>query len=174
MTRDPKFDATVLKIHDVLDKLDYYRLLGIGSGAGAGDVKKAFYAIAAKFHPDRNRSADPKVQQSLYEIFKRLNEAYRVLSDPAKRKTYNEGLAEGKLRLSNESRLGSAPKTPEETIQSREARQFYKQAEEALAKGNLLQAELHIKLAKAREPRNQAIDDLAGKIATAKAAPKKS
>ncbi|MCU0664126.1 MAG: DnaJ domain-containing protein [Myxococcota bacterium] len=174
MTRDPKFDDTVLKIHGVLDKLDYYRLLGVDRSAGVADVKKAFYAIAAKFHPDRNRAADPKVQEALYDIFKRLNEAYRVLSESAKRHAYDEGLAEGTLRLSNESRLASVPKTPEETIKSREARQFYMQAEGALQKNNLLQAELHLKLAKAREPGNKAIEELGAKIAAAKSAPKKA
>lgn len=174
MTRDTKFDTTVLKIHEALDKLDYYRLLGVDRAAGVAGIKKAFYAIAARFHPDRNRSADPAVQQALYDIFKRLNEAYRVLSDQGKRQSYDAGLAEGTLRLSNESRLASTPKTPEETIRSRDAVQFYKQAEGELQRHNLLQAELHIKLAKSREPGNKAIEELASKIAAARAALKKS
>jgi DnaJ-class molecular chaperone len=169
--RDPSFDAYVLKIHEVLDKLDYYRLLGVGQSARIPEIKKAFYSIAAKFHPDRNRDADEAVRQAIYEIFKRLNEAYGVLCDYEKRQTYDEGVAEGKVRLELESRRTMVPKTAEDTMKTREARQFYRQAAEALKGGNLLQAELHIKVARTREGEgNEAIESLFAEIQQAKAA----
>jgi curved DNA-binding protein CbpA len=167
--RDPAFDAYVLKIHAVLDRLDYYRLLGVERSARVPDVKKAFFAIANKFHPDRNRDADPATAQAIYEIFKRLNEAYRVLGDHEQRKQYESCLADGRLRLSNEDRRTMAPKAPEETIQSREARQFFLKARDELKQGNLLQAELHIKMAKSREAENMAIESIAAQIVAAKA-----
>ena len=166
--RDPNFDAYVLKIHGVLDRLDYYRLLGVESGAGVSAIRKAFYAIAAKFHPDRNRDAEEGTRRALYDIFKRLNEAYRVLCDPERRRAYDEGLAKGKVRLEQEQRRGATPKIPEDTIRSREARQFYRQAAEELKNSNLMKAALHIKVAKAREPANQAIKDLDAEIEAAK------
>jgi DnaJ-class molecular chaperone len=171
--RDPNFDQYALKIHAVLDRLDYYRLLGVESSAGAATIKKAFYAIASKFHPDRNRDAEEAVQKALYDIFKRLNEAYRVLLDPARRKQYDQGLAGGKIRLEQDKRKGSGPQKPEDTIKSRDARQFYRQAAGELEKGNLMNAELHIKVAASREPNSPAIKELAGKIMEAKKKPKK-
>ena len=57
-SRDPQFDNYVLKIHAVLDRIDYYRLLGVKHDATRADIKKAFHGIARKFHPDRNRDAD--------------------------------------------------------------------------------------------------------------------
>lgn len=173
-TRDPQFDAYVLKIHEVLDRLDYYRLLGVKQTSGVSEVRKAFYAVAAKFHPDRNRDADPKVKKALYDIFKRLNEAYRVLLDPTRRQLYSETLAGGKVRLDQDMRKGSGPANPEDTIKSREARQFYRQAAEELQKSNFMKAELHIKVAKMRDPEAKAIKDLETKIQEAKAEAKKN
>jgi DnaJ-class molecular chaperone len=168
--RDPSFDAYVLKIHEVLDKLDYYRLLGVGQAARIPEIKKAFYSIAAKFHPDRNRDADEVVRAAIYEIFKRLNEAYGVLNDYERRQAYDTGLAEGKVRLEQETRRTMVPKTAEDTMKSREARQFYRQAAEAFKGGNLLQAELHIKVARTREGKgNAAIEALFAEIQQAKA-----
>jgi DnaJ-class molecular chaperone len=167
--RDPAFDDYVLKIHAVLDRLDYFRLLGVDRNARVPEVKKAFFAIANKFHPDRNRDADPATMRAIYDIFKRLNEAYRVLGDHEKRKLYEAALAEGKNRLTLEERRTTVPRTPEETIQSREARQFFIKARDALKQGNLMQAELHIKMAKGRESENMAIESIAAQIVAAKA-----
>jgi DnaJ-class molecular chaperone len=167
--RDPAFDDYVLKIHAVLDRLDYYRLLGVGKTARVPDVKKAFFAIAGKFHPDRNRDADPQTKQAIYDIFKRLNEAYRVLCDHEQRKQYEACLADGKIRLTFEDRRTMAPKSPEETIQSREGRQFFIKARDELKAGNLLQAELNIKMARSREGENAAIESIAAQVVAAKA-----
>ena len=173
-SRDSAFDDYVLKIYDVLDRLDYYRLLGVGPQARVPEVKKAFFSIAAKFHPDRNRDASEKVRSAIYEIFKRLNEAYRVLSDHEKRKLYDALLAEGKVRLEVDDRRATMPKKPEDTIQSREARQFYRRAAEAFEGGDLLQADLHVKVARSREGQpNEAIDALFAQVREAKAAKKK-
>jgi curved DNA-binding protein CbpA len=168
--RDPAFDEYVLKIHAVLDRLDYYRLLGLDRAAKLPDIKKAFYSIAEKFHPDRNRDASKEVQAAIYDIFKRLNEAYRVLCDPPRRTQYDATLAQGKVRLDQEGRKTSVPKSAEDTISSREARQFYRQAEEALRQGNLMQADLHLKMAKSREPGSSAIKQLEQRIQAEKAA----
>jgi DnaJ-class molecular chaperone len=169
--RDPSFDAYVLKIYDVLDKLDYYRLLGVDQSARIPAIKKAFYSIAAKFHPDRNRDADEVVGKAIYDIFKRLNEAYGVLTDYEKRQAYDACVAEGKVRLELETRRTTVPKSAEDSMKSRESRQFYRQAAEALKDGNLLQAELHIKVARNREGQgNAAIESLFAKIQEAKAA----
>jgi len=166
--RDPAFDDYVLKIHAVLDRLDYFRLLGVEQGARIPEIKKAFFAIAGKFHPDRNRDADPKTAQAIYEIFKRLNEAYRVLCDHEQRKQYEACLAQGRNRLTFEDRRAAVPRSPEETIKSREARQFFVKARDELKAGNLMQAELNAKMAKSREGDNPAIESLIGQVAAAK------
>jgi curved DNA-binding protein len=69
---------------------DYYQVLGIDKGASEMDVRRAFRALAAKHHPDRNRD-DPGAE----ERFKEINEAYTVLSDAEKRAVYDRYGAEG-------------------------------------------------------------------------------
>jgi len=64
---------------------DYYESLGVSRGAGDADIKKAFRKLAREFHPDV-----AKDKKRAEEKFKEINEAYEVLSDPAKRKKYDE------------------------------------------------------------------------------------
>jgi len=172
-SRDPSFDDYVLKIYEVLDRLDYYRLLGVNREASNPEIKKAFFSIAAKFHPDRNRDADETVGEAIYTIYKRLNEAYGVLCDHEKKRAYDETLRDGRVRLELEDRRTAVPKMPEETISNREARQFFVQAREALKRGDVMQAELHIKVAKSREGDNAAIESMLAQIQVAKIEKKK-
>jgi len=63
---------------------DYYEILGISKDAKDEDIKKAYRKLALKYHPDRN--PDNKEAE---EKFKKMSEAYAVLSDPEKRKAYD-------------------------------------------------------------------------------------
>jgi molecular chaperone DnaJ len=67
------------------DKKDYYAILGVKKTATADDLRKAFRKLARKFHPDVN-PGDKKAE----EKFKELSEANDVLSDPKKRKIYDQ------------------------------------------------------------------------------------
>jgi curved DNA-binding protein len=64
---------------------DYYKSLGVDKGADAEAIKKAYRKLAAKFHPDKNPG-----NKSAEDRFKEINEANEVLSDPEKRKRYDE------------------------------------------------------------------------------------
>jgi molecular chaperone DnaJ len=61
---------------------DYYETLGINKGASKDEIKKAFYKMAHKYHPDKKGGNEAK--------FKQVNEAYQVLSDDAKRSKYDQ------------------------------------------------------------------------------------
>ncbi|MEA2660800.1 MAG: curved DNA-binding protein [Chloroflexota bacterium] len=63
---------------------DYYKTLGVKKDATAADIKKAYRKLARQFHPDVNTSADASKK------FKEVNEANEVLSDPEKRKRYDQ------------------------------------------------------------------------------------
>ena len=67
------------------DKKDYYGLLGIKKTASAEDIRKAFRKLARKYHPDVNPG-----DKSAEEKFKQISEANDVLSDPKKRKVYDQ------------------------------------------------------------------------------------
>jgi len=63
-----------------MKKKDYYKILGVPRDASPEEIKKAYYRLAHKYHPDKG--GDP-------EKFKEINEAYQVLSDPEKRRMYD-------------------------------------------------------------------------------------
>ena len=62
---------------------DYYKLLGLERGAKDDDIRKAFRKLALKYHPDKNKEVGAK------EKFMEVSEAYEILSDPTKRKSYD-------------------------------------------------------------------------------------
>src|SRR6201997_3758763 len=64
---------------------DYYAALGVKKSASADDIRKAFRKLARKYHPDVNPG-----DKSAEEKFKTISEANEVLSDPKKRKIYDQ------------------------------------------------------------------------------------
>ena len=64
---------------------DYYKILGVSKDATEKEIKKAYRNLARKYHPDANPD-DPKAE----ERFKEINEAHEVLSDPEKRRKYDQ------------------------------------------------------------------------------------
>ena len=64
---------------------DYYKILGVSKNATADEIKKAYRQLAKKYHPDKNPG-----DKSAEEKFKEISEANEVLSDPEKRKKYDQ------------------------------------------------------------------------------------
>ena len=79
---------------------DYYKTLGVDRKASDADIKSAYRKLARKFHPDvnpNNKEAEAK--------FKEINEAYQVISDPEKRKKYDELGADWEHGVSQEEMM---------------------------------------------------------------------
>ena len=79
-------------------KRDYYEVLGVSRDADDGALKKAYRALAKKYHPDTNQG-NPEAEAK----FKEASEAYGVLSDPEKRRQYDQ-FGHAALRAAPEDR----------------------------------------------------------------------
>lgn len=70
-------------VEQVMAAKDYYQLLGVSRDATDREIKKAFRALAVKYHPDKNKAKDAE------DRFREIAKAYKVLSDKEKRKRYD-------------------------------------------------------------------------------------
>jgi curved DNA-binding protein len=68
-----------------MEFIDYYKVLGVDKNATQEDIKKAYRKLARKYHPDVNPN-----DQEAHKKFQQVNEANEVLSDPEKRKKYDQ------------------------------------------------------------------------------------
>jgi len=67
-----------------MSETDYYKILGVNKNASEEDIKKSYRKLAMKYHPDHTKG-----NKSAEEKFKKISEAYAVLSDKEKRKQYD-------------------------------------------------------------------------------------
>ncbi|XP_020906435.1 dnaJ homolog subfamily A member 3, mitochondrial isoform X1 [Exaiptasia diaphana] len=68
---------------DDLKRKDYYKILGVSPNSDAKEIKKAYFELAKRYHPDTNKD------KSGAEKFQEINEAYEILSDDTKRRAYD-------------------------------------------------------------------------------------
>lgn len=76
--------------------MTHYQVLGVNENADDAAIKNAFRRLAKKYHPDVNAN-NPEAEKK----FKDVNEAYRILSDPAKRREYDESLRQPSFGAAN-------------------------------------------------------------------------
>jgi DnaJ-class molecular chaperone len=151
----------------VLDDITYYVLLGVATDASPDDLKGAFHAFAETFHPDGHSGRASDEREGIGRIFRRGTEAYRVLSDPQLRASYDALLTEG-VAPSVASRRSSLPPSQEQAqrgprrladaIRSPSARPFARSAEELAKKGDFKQAKIQLTMARHYEPNNPVLE----------------
>lgn len=78
------------KLYKKASKKDYYKILGVDKKATEQEIKKAYRALALKYHPDKNTGTEEEKKEA-EKKFKEISEAYAILSNPEKRKRYDMG-----------------------------------------------------------------------------------
>lgn len=139
---------------DRLDQLDYYTLLRVEERASADAIRAAYHEFALRYHPDRFVEATDAKRERAAQIFRRGAEGYRVLMDPQARRRYDEGLAQGKLRLMPEERETRRPTSSVRFDVAQRARPFASKAQQAFTAGDYKTAKLNLKLALSHDPDN--------------------
>jgi curved DNA-binding protein CbpA len=149
---------------EVLDSLSYYELLRTPKEATPDQLKASFYAFATDFHPDSHAGRPKHERDAIGHIFKRGNEAYRVLANPALRARYDQALAKGDVRpqgllsLAPPAETASQPPKANDRMRHPNARQFVLRAEELMEKGDPKQAKIQLTLAMHMDRNNPALE----------------
>ncbi|KAJ3658762.1 hypothetical protein Zmor_010483 [Zophobas morio] len=73
-----------IHLNSVLNAKDYYQILGVSRNSSGAEIKKAYYKLAKKYHPDVNKN-DPNAAKKFQEV----SEAYEILGDETKRKQFD-------------------------------------------------------------------------------------
>ena len=90
----------------------YYEILDVEEGAGSGDIKNSYYALARRYHPDRfHLHAGTPLHSSIESAFAKIAQAYVTLSDPVQRSGYDTKLTARKMRPSSQEVPQSTNKT---------------------------------------------------------------
>ena len=137
-------DALRQEIADRLSntKQSYYEVLGVPADAPSEAIASAFFQLAKRFHPDRLGAGFEDVRDQGTRLFARMTEAHQVLSDPTRRKEYDELVKQGE---------GSAD-DQEEVLRVVRAATSFQKAQVHLKRNNLKDAETEARAALADDP----------------------
>lgn len=127
----------VQALHAGLDSLTYYEFLGVRPSSDYVAIRDAYYDRAQRLHPDRFVVYGAgSLQRGAYAVYKRISEAFSVLSDPQLRVAYDEARLRGACRLDDVAR--ARRRSPQERQISNDfARIYFRAAERKLEQGLL-------------------------------------
>ncbi|MBI4748890.1 MAG: DnaJ domain-containing protein [Acidobacteria bacterium] len=109
--KDARDDLKKIQYINSLKTTTYYTVLGVDPSAREADIKKAYYALAKKYHPDRFRQyGAPDILTDAEQVFAKIGEAYEKLKDLDFRRRYDDFLGVGASSVT--SSMSSAPPPP--------------------------------------------------------------
>jgi curved DNA-binding protein CbpA len=134
MNRRQKQVIEIETLHELLPALNYYQLLGLQEGTDQAEIDPAYRAEARRLHPDRYATVGgPELKAQVNNIYRAVNEAYRVLRDPDARAAYDDELANGGRRMSEDARkeaeaAAAAANNPELAARTEKGAKYWKMA----------------------------------------------
>lgn len=167
---DPRLRMSVEieTLHELLPDLNYYRLLKLEPGCTQDAVGTAFRAESRRLHPDRMAAVGgAEVRQKANDVFRIVNEAYRVLKDPESRLRYDGLMAAGILRMTDDAQaLAQADKhsnDPEHAARDPKAEKYWKLALRDWTDKKYRSCVMNIKFAMNFEPDNETFKEYLAK-----------
>lgn len=148
-TREQRLDAWLR----IMDQLSHYQVLNLPREAESEAIQAAFHAFSEIFHPDQHPKVGDLTRQKLRRVFQRGAEAYRVLRSPELRASYHLELATQNLKDD------TAAASLEHLCQTPGGRLHARQAERALAEGQLAEAETLLQKALLSEGGNSLLQE---------------
>jgi len=162
------FKNKVTTIHRHLASLNYYQILQVSESATGDGIKNAYFDCAMQFHPDRFMNlSDPEFKSQIYEIYKRMSEAFKVLIDPVTRRYYDTKLnapiqedEEGEnLRYQDLERKISKPDDLTSDAQTAAGKRYLHFAIVAEDQDRMRSAYTYLSLVLQHEPKNEALQE---------------
>jgi DnaJ-class molecular chaperone len=161
---DASFLIEVETLAGALDQLDYFSVLKLASGATPAEIRAAYHRESRTYHPDRYATVDDgEFREQVARVYRRINEAYTVLRDDARRRKYAADVAgpdrARKLRFSEEDEAevkdAAKKRTVEQMGQTPNGRKFFSAALADAQAGRWEAAERNLRMALAYEPGNE-------------------
>ena len=152
----------IQKVRQSLDLATYYDLLRVPADATEAMIRSAYYHLVTQLHPDRHGdSLDADIRADLVSIYSRVVEAYRVLSAGTRRAQYDQLLAAGKRRWTNEEERAPLRRdTVELERLPASAQRFVKLGRQGLEGNDPRSAAMNLKLALSMAPDSELIKAL--------------
>jgi hypothetical protein len=152
-----------------LESLNYYQMLQISNVATAVEIKDAYFKRSMDFHPDRfMQLTDEALRTAIYNVYKRMSEAFKVLSNPESRSQYDIYLTgsdrEHGLRYLERSEQLVSPEDPNSAALTPTGKRYLHFAKLAETEGNLRSARMYLLLGVQSEPQNSALRLMLDKI----------
>jgi DnaJ-class molecular chaperone len=149
--------AEIRALAGLLDELDYYQLLETRRDVSTSELKRAYYDLSRRFHPDVMRHQPNELRASGERIAKRLTEAWSVLRDPRRRQAYDQKLSSGdgvRIQLAEAEAVADKKSVEDRLGTTPNGRRYFTLAHTDIDRGDLKSAARNLQMALTFEPAN--------------------
>lgn len=165
MALEERKKIEINSVSRLIDELDYFQILKITPNCSAEELKSAYFKESREYHPDKYYTESPDIVKKVTTIFKRITEAYKILSDPDTRAIYTKSIS-GADRSKNLRYIhgvqGGLPK--EDEGQTPMGRKYFQMGKVAFNNMDYKGAKINFQLAFKMEPNNQTFKDYLAKV----------
>ena len=148
-------EAEICALARMLERMDYYKLFRVECDDPAPRIRASYLKMRRSFHPDAYLNSSAELRAAVGEISRRVNEAFQVLRDPAKRATYDKGLESGELRFTAQAEEATQKQAAAQFGTTASGKRFWSDAMTAERAGDLEGAIKAIKMALTFEGENE-------------------